>query len=159
MTINLVSSIITIAVGLTYVIMAFNFPDATIGNPLEPKIFPIMLGIALTILGFALLIEELIKNSKNKEANKEKDTIKLSFGNNGKKIAITVVNAVVYAILFNILGYIISTFIFLEVELLIFGGLKSWKVSTIVSVLFSVIAFLIFNTFLGVYLPKLGQYF
>lgn len=157
MTINLVSSIITIAVGLTYMIMAFNFPDATIGNPLEPKIFPIMLGIALTILGFALLIEELIKNSKNKDTNKE--TIKLSFGNNGKKIAITVANAIVYAILFNILGYIISTIIFLEVELLIFGGLKSWKVSTIVSVLFSIIAFLIFNTFLGLYLPKLGQYF
>lgn len=157
MTVNLVSSIITIAVGLTYMIMAFNFPDATVGRPLEPKIFPIMLGIALTILGFALLIEELIKNSKNKDTNKE--TIKLSFGNNGKKIAITVVNAIVYALLFNILGYIISTIIFLEIELLIFGGLKSWKVSTIVSVLFSVIAFLIFNTFLGLYLPKLGQYF
>lgn len=157
MTINLVSSIITIAVGLTYMIMAFNFPDATIGRPLEPKIFPIMLGIVLTILGLALLIEELIKNSKNKDTNKE--TIKLSFGNNGKKIAITVVNAIVYAILFNILGYILSTIIFLEIELLIFGGLKSWKVSTIVSVLFSVIAFLIFNTFLGLYLPKLGQYF
>lgn len=157
MTVNLVSSIITIAVGLTYMIMAFNFPDATIGRPLEPKIFPIMLGIVLTILGLALLIEELIKNSKNKDTNKE--TIKLSFGNNGKKIAITVVNAIVYALLFNILGYIISTIIFLEVELLIFGGLKSWKVSTIVSVLFSVIAFLIFNTFLGLYLPKLGQYF
>ena len=138
-------------------IMAFNFPDATIGRPMEPKIFPIMLGIVLTILGLALLIEELIKNSKNKEANKE--TIKLSFGNNGKKIAITIINAIAYAILFNILGYVISTIIFLEIELLIFGGLKSWKVSTIVSVLFSVIAFLIFNTFLGLYLPKLGQYF
>lgn len=155
MTINLVSSIITIAVGLTYMIMAFNFPDATVGRPMEPKIFPIMLGIALTILGLALLIQELMKNSKNKE----KETIKLSFGNNGKKIAITVVNAIVYAILFNILGYILSTIIFLEVELLIFGGLKSWKVSTIVSVLFSVIAFIIFNTLLGLYLPKLGQYF
>ena len=155
MTINLVSSIITIAVGLTYMIMAFNFPDATVGRPMEPKIFPIMLGIALTILGLALLIQELMKNSKNKE----KETIKLSFGNNGKKIAITVVNAIVYAILFNILGYVLSTIIFLEVELLIFGGLKSWKVSTIVSVLFSVIAFIIFNTFLGLYLPKLGQYF
>ena len=155
MTINLVSSIITIAVGLTYMIMAFNFPDATVGRPMEPKIFPIILGIALTILGLALLIQELMKNSKNKE----KETIKLSFGNNGKKIAITVVNAIVYAILFNILGYILSTIIFLEVELLIFGGLKSWKVSTIVSVLFSVIAFIIFNTLLGLYLPKLGQYF
>lgn len=155
MTINLVSSIITIAVGLTYMIMAFNFPDATVGRPMEPKIFPIMLGIALTILGFALLVDELIKSSNNKD----KETIKISFGNNGKKIAVTIVNAIVYALLFNILGYVLSTIIFLEIELLIFGGLKSWKISTIVSILFSVIAFLIFNTLLGLYLPKLGQYF
>lgn len=155
MTINLVSSIITIAVGLTYMIMAFNFPDATVGRPMEPKIFPIMLGIALTILGFALLVDELIKSSNNKD----KETIKISFGNNGKKIAVTIVNAIIYALLFNILGYVLSTIIFLEIELLIFGGLKSWKISTIVSILFSVIAFLIFNTLLGLYLPKLGQYF
>lgn len=155
MTINLVSSIITIAVGLTYMIMALNFPNATVGRPLEPKIFPVILGIAMTILGFALLIDELIKNSKSKE----KETIKLSFGNNGKKIAITVINAIAYALLFNILGYVLSTIIFLEVELLIFGGLKSWKISTIVSVIFSIIAFLIFNTLLGLYLPKLGQFF
>lgn len=155
MTINLVSSIITIAVGLTYMIMALNFPNATVGRPLEPKIFPVILGIAMTILGFALLIDELIKNSKSKD----KETIKLSFGNNGKKIAITVINAIAYALLFNILGYVLSTIIFLEVELLIFGGLKSWKISTIVSVIFSIIAFLIFNTFLGLYLPKLGQFF
>ena len=155
MTINLVSSIITIAVGLTYMIMAFNFPDATVGRPMEPKIFPIILGIALTILGLALLIQELMKIQKNKD----KETIKLSFGNNGKKIAITIVNAIIYALIFNALGYVLSTIIFLEIELLIFGGLKSWKVSTIVSVLFSVIAFIIFNTLLGLYLPKLGQYF
>lgn len=155
MTINLVTSIITIAVGLTYMIMALNFPNATVGRPLEPKIFPVILGIAMTILGFALLIDELIKNSKSKD----KETIKLSFGNNGKKIAITVINAIAYALLFNILGYVLSTIIFLEVELLIFGGLKSWKISTIVSVIFSIIAFLIFNTLLGLYLPKLGQFF
>lgn len=155
MTINLVSSIITIAVGLTYMIMALNFPNATVGRPLEPKIFPVILGIAMTILGFALLIDELIKNSKSKD----KETIKLSFGNNGKKIAITVINAIAYALLFNVLGYVLSTIIFLEVELLIFGGLKSWKISTIVSVIFSIIAFLIFNTLLGLYLPKLGQFF
>lgn len=155
MTINLVSSIITIAVGLTYMIMALNFPNATVGRPLEPKIFPVILGIAMTILGFALLIDELIKNSKSKD----KETIKLSFGNSGKKIAITVINAIAYALLFNILGYVLSTIIFLEVELLIFGGLKSWKISTIVSVIFSIIAFLIFNTLLGLYLPKLGQFF
>lgn len=150
MTITALSSIITIAIGIAYTIMTFKLPDASIGVPFEPKIFPAILGISFIILGIALLIDDTIKNSKKEK----KETVHFSIGNNGKKIAVTIVNAVVYAILFNIIGYVFSTIIFLEVELLIFGGLKAWKVSTIVAILFSIIAFLIFNVFLGIYLPR-----
>ena len=150
MTITALSSIITIAVGIAYTIMTFQLPDASIGRAAEPKIFPAILGIAFIILGVLLLIDDTIKNSKKEK----KETVQFSIGNNGKKIVVTVVNAILYVYLFNIIGYVFATIIFLEIELLIFGGLKAWKVSTIVAVLFSVIAFLIFNVFLGIYLPR-----
>lgn len=150
MTITRLSSIITIAVGIAYTIMTFQLADASVGRAAEPKIFPAILGIAFIVLGFALLIDDSIKNkNKDKEA-----AVKIKIDSNTKKMAITILNAVIYAILFNVLGYVFSTFIFLEVELLIFGGLKSWKVSTIVAVLFSLIAFIIFNSLLGIFLPK-----
>ena len=106
--------------------------------------------IAFIILGVLLLIDDTVKNSKKEK----KETVQFSVGNNGKKIAVTIVNAILYAVLFNIIGYVFATIIFLEIELLIFGGVKAWKVSTIAAVLFSVIAFLIFNVFLGIYLPR-----
>lgn len=154
MTTALVSSIATIAVGIAYTIMTFTLPNATIGRPMEPKIFPIILGISMIILGFVLLVQETIKKSKNKEqkeSSKSSATFKLE--SDSKKIIITIANAVLYALLFNIIGYVFSTIIFLEIELIIFGGLKSWKMSTLVAVLFSVIAFVIFNKLLGIYLP------
>lgn len=147
MTITTLSSIVTIMIGISYTIMTFLLPDASIGRASEPKIFPCILGIAFTILGFLLLIQEQFKNSK-------KESVEFSLGNNGKKIAITVVNSIFYAILFNIIGYVFSTIIFLEIELLIFGGIKALKISTIVAIVFSIIAYLIFNVFLGIYLPK-----
>ena len=91
---------------------------------------------------------------KEKEDARELLSVEFSLGNNGKKIAITVVNSIFYAILFNIIGYVFSTIIFLEIELLIFGGIKALKISTIVAIVFSIIAYLIFNVFLGIYLPK-----
>ncbi|ASJ21789.1 tripartite tricarboxylate transporter TctB family protein [Brachyspira hampsonii] len=150
MTITTLSSIVTIAVGVVYTIMTFQLPDASIGRAAEPKIFPAILGIAFTLLGLILLIDDTIKNSKKDK----KEKVQFSFGDNGKKILITIVNAVLYAVLFNVIGYVFATIIFLEIELLIFGGIKAWKVSTIVAVLFSIIAFLIFNVFLGIYLPR-----
>lgn len=150
MTITALSSIVTIAVGIAYTIMTFQLPDASIGRAAEPKIFPAILGIAFIILGFVLLIDDTIKKSRKEK----KEAVQFLIGSSEIKIAITVVNAILYTVLFNVIGYVFSTIMFLEIELLIFIGLKGWKVSTIIAVLFSIIAFLIFNVFLGIYLPK-----
>lgn len=152
MTTTLISSIVTIAVGLGYTIMTLQLPDATIGRALEPKIFPAILGISITILGLVLLFQEMMKVAKDKDSVK-KENAKLVIDSNLKKIVITIINALLYAILFPRLGYVISTFLFLEIELFIFSGFKSWKVSSLVAILFSLIAFLIFSKVLGIYLP------
>lgn len=148
---NMLSPIVIIAIGVIYSVMTLMVPDATIGRPMEPKIFPAILGTFLTILGISLFIGEILKQKKNSE---EVKSIKFSIGENEKKIIITVVNGVLYAILFPVIGYVFSTFIFLEIQLFIFGELKSWKTSTLVAIIFSTVAFVIFNVLLGIYLPK-----
>lgn len=154
MTVTLISSIVTIAIGLIYSFMTFSLPNATIGRALEPKIFPAILGISLTILGFILMVSELIKTSKTSGEEKEKRKAKINFDKNTIKIISTIVNCFLYAILFTRIGYIFSTFIFLEAELFIFGGKEKLKLYTLVAVLFSITAYVIFNILLGIYLPK-----
>jgi putative tricarboxylic transport membrane protein len=58
-----------------------------------------------------------------------------------------------YAAFFDKVGYVISTILFLEGELFLFNGLKNWKVNTMVSVIFSLVIYILFSKLLGVYLP------
>ena len=151
MTISLISSIFVTALGFLYSISALTLPAAAMGRPNEPKIFPLMLGILLVILGLVLIYQE-IKEVKSIETSDSKH--KINFGTSEKQIALTILNGVIYSLLFNPIGYVISTILFLMAELLIFSGFKTWKKSLLVAVIFSVTAYLIFDVLLGIYLPK-----
>lgn len=154
MTTTIISSIVTMAIGIAYTIITFKLPNATVGRPMEPKIFPCLLGIFMIVLSFTLFMQEIFKKYKNDSNRYSRTNAGFKIGDSEKKIAITIANGVLYAILFNLIGYVFSTIIFLEVELIIFGGFKSWKTSTFIAVIFSVIAFVIFNMLLGIYLPR-----
>lgn len=154
MTVTLISSIVTIAIGLVYGFMTLVLPNATVGRALEPKIFPAILGISISILGFILMINELIKLSKANNKKEEKERIKINFDKNTVKIISTILNCFLYAVLFTKIGYIFSTFIFLEIELFIFNGKNKTHIYTAVAIIFSIVAYVIFNVLLGIYLPR-----
>ncbi len=158
MSLSVISSVCVTAVGLIYTISALMLPAAAMGRPNEPKIFPALLGFSLIILGFALVIQE-IQNRKH-QAQETADGAERSNGNNikfgksEKQIALTLLNGLVYSLLFNPIGYIISTILFLTCELFIFDGPKIWKKALLIAVIFSVVAYVIFDLLLGIYLPK-----
>ena len=74
---------------------------------------------------------------------------------NLKQIGLTAGCAVIYAVLFDKLGYVISTILFLEGVLWVFNGSARWKQNTLVSVIFSVVVYVLFFKLLNVYLPPL----
>ena len=135
--------------GGVYTIATFMLPKAALGRPNEPKIFPAMLGILLIILGIILLIKEIYAQ---KATGEQSD--KISFGKSEKQIALTIANGVLYALLFEPIGYVISTILFVLLELFIFDGFKVWKKGVIISVTFSVIIYVIFDRMLGIILPR-----
>lgn len=149
MSLSVLSSIFVTAIGFLYTITTFTLPAAAMGHPNEPKIFPALLGISLLILGVVLVIQEIKKLSNNTDKKEE-----MKFGRCEKQIALTVANGFVYALLFNPIGYVFSTIIFLIAELFVFSGFKTWKKSLLVAVVFSAIAYAIFDVLLGIYLPK-----
>jgi len=149
MNISVLSGILSLLIGLIYTSLALMLPDASIGRAAEPKFFPLTLGILMILLSAALLYNEL--NKKKKEETK--DTSLFTLDNNLKKIGLTCLFAILYAVLFDKLGYVISTILFLEGELILFNGFKKWKVNTIVAFAFSLIIYILFSKMLGVYLP------
>ncbi len=157
--ISLISAFVCIVLGIAYSIKTLNLPEAAIGNPNAPKVFPLSLGILMTILGVVLLIQQVMKvRTGSPEQNaSETQTEKKSFviEPHTKQIAITVANGILYAILFRRIGYVLSTILFLGIELLLFNGKTKWKTVIIVSVVFSLFIYILFNKLLGVYLPMM----
>ncbi|MBB6480210.1 tripartite tricarboxylate transporter TctB family protein [Spirochaeta isovalerica] len=148
MNISLLSGILALLIGLIYTVMTFLLPEASIGRPMEPKIFPMALGMLMIILSSILLVQETKKSRKS-----EQPAGKFTIDSNLKNIGLTCLFSILYAILFDKLGYVISTILFLEGELFLFNGAKKWKINSIVAVVFSLFIYILFSKLLGVYLP------
>ncbi len=149
MSLTIIPSLLCFVLGLVYTTATFMLPDASVGRAFEPKIFPMMLGIALIIMSLSLLVRELsaLKGGKNEEK------IPLHKEPGFYKILLTCLFSAVYALIFDKVGYVISTVLFLEMELILFNGRQNWKVNTAVAVAFSLFIYIVFSKLLGVYLP------
>lgn len=147
----LVGIIVALA-GLVYVFTAYNLPRSTVGAPLSPSYFPLLLGGVLVVLGILLFIRsdmsksiESLKNLKNMSKNEKA---------NSKLIIITCAICILYAVIFNVLGFVISTIVFLEAMLYLTNKKEILK-NTIVSLCFSIGVYIIFSNFLGIILPPI----
>lgn len=150
MNLSALAGIFATIIGILYTIQAMILPEASIGNPLAPKIFPIGVGLFMILFGVILSVKEIRKSGfKGKNSNSKANNKNL------KLIAYISLTCILYGLIFNKLGYVISTIVFLELILLLFNGKKNWKTNTIVSVCFSVFIYVVFSKFLGVTLPAM----
>ncbi|MDF2548860.1 MAG: Tripartite tricarboxylate transporter TctB family [Anaerosolibacter sp.] len=146
------TGLISTAFGIVYAIMSYTLPDASIGNPMEPKIFPLMLGIGVTICGILLIINESKKKSTAQEIKKERGK---GLSHDSKLIIYTCVVAFIYALLFERIGYVLSTIIFMNAMLFVLNGKQKWKTNLIVSMTFSITIYLVFLKLLAIPLPMI----
>ena len=152
MNISLLTGIITLTLGIAYTAASFMLPDAAIGRVNEPKIFPASLGILFILLSVMLIVQQARKIIAEPDTTK-KIVFSLKPDEYIKKIFLTVANGLLYAFLFAKAGYVISTFIFICLELLLFSGIKRIKMCSLVAVIFSLFIYILFSKILGVYLP------
>lgn len=131
-----------------FLVGSFNLPKANLGNPNGPLYFPIGLSCLLLIFSILYLFQEVkILNKENK-----KITLLLA-GRTPKLIVLTVLLGVGYAFIFEIIGFLFSTVIFLGALLFVVNGKQKWKVNVIVTVCFSFLSWYAFSVLLGVSLP------
>lgn len=146
------TGILAIILGMIYSIQAYNLPRATVGNPMAPVIFPLVLGIIMVIFGIILFVKE---SKKGMKAVDKKEDQKEGISSSSKLIIITCLSSIVYALLFERIGYVLSTFIFMGTILFSLNGKKKWKLNIIVAVCFSVGIYFIFLKLLSIPLPMM----
>ena len=149
---NAVTGIVVTLIGVIYLVMSLLLPRASIGNAMDPLYFPMGLGVLLILIGLLLFLKSdrtvitLAIASMFVKSDKDREVSRMVF--------LTCVTAVLYGLLFEHLGFVISTFGFMMSVLLITNG-KKYLVNTLVAGIFSISIFALFNYALGIPLPGL----
>jgi putative tricarboxylic transport membrane protein len=130
--------IFLILLSLSFLIGSMNLPKANLGNPNGPLYFPIGLSAFMLIFSIFYLFQEW------KNINRANMDIKLLLeGRTPKLIVLTVVYGAIYALIFERIGFLLSTILFLGALLFTVNGIKKAVVNVIVAI----------SVLLGVSLP------
>lgn len=155
---NVIVGVGTLLFGALYTAATLAMDRATIGNPIEPLLFPAMLGAGMMICGLVMIRTAVVKIKSDPSASVP---FRLERDQNGriprdrKLIAATCLAGVIYALLFNPLGYVISTILFLGFMLFLFRGTSHWKSNLLIAVFFSLFVYLLFTKLLTIPLPMM----
>lgn len=137
-----------ILLSIVGLIASLNLPKANLGNPNGPIYFPATISIFLLIFSLIYLIQEF----RSLDQVNEK-VVELSSGRTPMLIGATIVLAIGYALIFDFLGFLVSTIIFLGLLLFLVNGPKKWLVNISVTLVFSFLTWYAFSELLGVSLP------
>jgi putative tricarboxylic transport membrane protein len=135
----------TLVLAGVYFYATEQLPSLEIGDPLGPKAFPRLLGVGLVITAIALLVEILRARKTAPAAPKTEPSQRVAQWVVGAAAAWTLL----YFLVFEWLGYVIATSVYLLVLTSYFNRGK-WVANVLTSVLFSLGSYLMFTKLLGV---------
>jgi putative tricarboxylic transport membrane protein len=125
-------------------------PTLEIGDPLGPKAFPRLLGIGMIITA-AMLLAEILRDRK---AAKPAASAEVKDEGDTKIVVTAVAVTAIYFLLFDTIGYLITTTLYLLAMTHIFHVKGRWMVNTLTSVIYGVGSYMAFTMALGVNLPR-----
>jgi putative tricarboxylic transport membrane protein len=135
----------TLILAGVYIYATEQLPSLEIGDPLGPKAFPRLLTIGLVITAIVLLIEIVRGRKTAAPAAAAEPSDRRAY----LVVAAVVVWTFLYFLVFETLGFVVATAIYLLVLTAYFNRGK-WVANVLTSVLFSLCSYLMFTKLLGV---------
>ncbi|MGY4690631.1 tripartite tricarboxylate transporter TctB family protein [Salibacterium sp. K-3] len=145
---RLVLPTILITAGIVYLILTLQLPLSKTGNPHGPQYFPALIGIFLVIISLVYFAQEWKKRKEKLEELKG-----LLTGRTPYLIVSSLVLILIYTFLFERIGFLFSTMIFLTALLFVVNGRNEWIKNVAVGVIFSIVSWYSFAHLLQVSLP------
>lgn len=145
---RLITPMFFLGVGIVYLILTFNLTRSRVGDPNGPLYFPLLIGALLVVFSLIYFIQEWKQRSEKFEQLKE-----LFIGRAPFLIVSTLVLIFVYTFLFERIGFLFSTIIFLTGLLFIVNGKKPWIKNILIAIIFSFVSWYSFSELLNVSLP------
>lgn len=159
---NIIIGIILLAASVFYYYSTMDFPPPTKTENLGPAFFPTLLAVVLAILSLLLVIAGLFPRGASR---KDKDAAALegaerleedAFGADAisfQPLFAAVGLSFLYVGLISVLGYLVSTPLFL-IALIRLLGYEKWVNNVIASAGLTIALYLLFVVALGVHLPE-----
>jgi putative tricarboxylic transport membrane protein len=138
---NVVLGLVAVFGGVVYLVADLHLPQPAIGDPNGPKLFPGFIGAGLVLSGVLLCFE--------KPADREHAGMPAG---STKVLAAMTVWTMGYDLLFEKLGYLLATSLYVLPMLCVFNRGR-WVTNLLVAVLFTLGAFVVFDKVLGSTLP------
>lgn len=139
---------IILVISVIYLILTFNLPESNVGNPTAAMNYPLLIGFTLLGLSVLYIFSEIKDKKKVFTAYKIFSDKELTL-----QVIIVLVLCLGYTLLFERIGFLISTVLFLGALLFLINGRRKWIMNITVAVLFSFISWYTFAELLSVSLP------
>jgi putative tricarboxylic transport membrane protein len=141
---DIIGSLVFLIFSLIGLFFGYRLP---VGTPSKPGagLFPFYLSVILLLLSLALFLKSLSKESKMR------DIVKI--GSRWKKLILSVIGLVAFAYVLKPVGFVLSSlFIFLLIMKFVEG--RTWKITLVISISFTVIFYFVSVKYLNIPLPK-----
>ncbi len=140
--------LVCLMVGIVYLILSLHLPISRIGDPQSPKYFPVLISILLISSSIIYFFQMYRDKAVSFEAFKQLWTPLVI-----KRIGLTCLFILIYTLIFERAGFLISTILFLAAVMFLINGLKHWLKNLAVAIVFSGVAWYTFSHLLDVSLP------
>lgn len=138
---NIFIAILFALLGVIIIAISMTYPPSKHGVP-GPGVFPIIIGVIILLASATLMIKTVIVSEKIPD-------IKKIFGSEFFNVFITMGGLVVYLVFMPMIGFIVSTAILLVLFIRWFAK-KSWWLSGLIGILFTLGVFALFSLVLNV---------
>lgn len=144
---DIVSGTAFLAVGAFFIVASRGITSSSYGSNVGPSVFPTLLGILLVVLSLMVIYAAATYKGAEK---KSKD---LALG----KLFLLIGAIILYILIFEPAGYVISTFLFLSFAFQLMERGKLWK-SFLVAAVFSGAVYLVYVVLLQGTLPAFPEF-
>ena len=144
---DLVSSLVWFSMGLFIILGSLSLEIGTLNNP-RSGLFPLIAGSLLSLFSLVILTQATLAKTSEKKSLSE-----LFAGSHWRKVLYTIGVLLIYSIMLNTIGFLVVTLLLL---IFLFRGIEpqKWKIAIGLSILASVISYLLFDRALQLQLPR-----
>lgn len=146
---NRLTGLVSLALGIVYFIATMMLPESAVSDPIGPRAFPTIVAVGMILVGLLLVLKKEPLTEKNKAVIFDLPAEKGLVVN----IAYTCVAGLVFGLILDPVGYLLSSFLFMTAMMFITNGMRPFY-NLAIGLTFALVTYGLFFGLLSVSLPR-----